>query len=98
MKKIKTLTMVFTFWVLVIIMSISWLLFLLINNVYLIFEQTIFLFVLVIAVVGFSLSMFFIFQIIQDIRVEIQKEREKLRNIRDVYQYDQLLDPPSMYT
>jgi|GEM_PF-2281334 len=98
MKKIRTLTMVFTFWILVILMSVSWLFFLLVNNIHLIFEQAIFLFVLVIAFVGFSLSMFFVFQIVSDLRVEIRKEKERLKNIRDVYQYDQLLDPPSMYT
>ena len=79
-------------------MSVSWLFFLLVNNIHLIFEQAIFLFVLVIAFVGFSLSMFFVFQIVSDLRVEIRKEKERLKNIRDVYQYDQLLDPPSMYT
>ena len=98
MKKIRTLTMVFTFWVLVVFMSVSWLFFLLINNIHLIFEQAIFLFVLVIAFIGFSLSMFFVFQIISDVRIEIRKEKEKLKNIRDVYEYNQLLDPPSMYT
>lgn len=98
MKKIRTLTMVFTFWILVILMSVSWLFFLLVNNITLIFEQVIFLFVLAIAFIGFSLSMFFVFQIVSDLRVEIRKEKERLRNIRDVYQYDQLLDPPSMYT
>ena len=79
-------------------MSVSWLFFLLVNNIHLIFEQAIFLFVLAIAFVGFSLSMFFVFQIVSDLRVEIRKEKERLKNIRDVYQYDQLLDPPSMYT
>ena len=98
MKKIRTLTMVFTFWILVVLMSVSWLFFLLVNNINLIFEQAIFLFVLAIAFVGFSLSMFFVFQIVSDLRVEIRKEKERLKNIRDVYQYDQLLDPPSMYT
>jgi len=98
MKKIRTLTMVFTFWILVVLMSVSWLFFLLVNNINLIFEQAIFLFVLAIAFVGFSLSMFFVFQIVSDLRVEIRKEKERLKNIRDVYQYDQLLDPPSIYT
>ena len=89
--------MTFTFWVLIIILSAAWLIFLLINNVHLVYEQPPFLIVLIIAIAAFTLSFFFISQLIVDVRLEIQKEREKQRNIRDVYQYDQLLDPPSMY-
>jgi hypothetical protein len=97
MKKIKLLTVTFTFLVLIIILSASWLVFLLINNIHLVYEQPTFLIVLIIAITSFTLSFFFISQLITDVRIEIQKEKEKQKNIRELYQYDQLLDPPSMY-
>jgi len=90
--------MVFTFWVLVIIMSVSWLVYLLLNNIDLILQEFLFLVVLVIACVSFSLSMYFIFQIVVDLRAEIKKQKEKQRSIQDVYNYNNLLDPPSMFT
>jgi hypothetical protein len=77
---------------------VSWLVFLLINNIHLVFENLIFSLVLLLALVSFSLSMFFIYQIIVDVLVEIKKIREKEKNIKDIYQYSQALDPPSMYT
>ena len=97
MKKVKMLTMIFTFWILIIILSASWLAFILTNNIHLIYTEITFLFVLIIASLSFFLSFFFIYQIIKDIGKEIKKSKEKERNIRDVYQYDQLLNPPSMY-
>jgi len=98
MKKVRMLTMVFTFWVLLIIMSASWLVFLLLNNIHLVFQDLIFSLVLIIACISFSLSMFFIYQIVVDVLIEIKKTREKERNIKDILEYNQVLDPPSMYT
>lgn len=53
--------------------------------------------VLVIAIISFTLSMYFISQMLVDVRVEIKKAREKERNIRDILEYNQVLDPPSIY-
>jgi hypothetical protein len=46
---------------------------------------------------SFVLSSFFIYQIIADVRIDIKKIRETEKNIKDIYQYNQLLDPPSMH-
>ena len=97
MRKVKTLTLIFTFWILLIILSAAWLVFLIFNNYYLISINLIYLAVLVIACFAFILSMYFIFQILIDVRIELKKAKEKERNIRDILQYDQLLDPPSIY-
>ena len=98
MKKVKMLTMVFTFWVLLIVMSTSWLVFLLLNNINLVLQDLLFSIVLIIACISFTLSIFFIYQVIVDVLIEIKKTKEKEKNIKDIYQYDQILDPPSMYT
>ena len=97
MEKVKTLTMIFTFWILLIILSSSWLIFLFINNLHLATSNIFFGIVLLIASFSFFLSMYFIVQILYDVRIKLKKEREKQKNIRDMYKYDQLLEPPSIY-
>jgi len=98
MMRSKILTMTFTFWVLIIVLSVSWLIFLFVNNFQLAFSNMLILFVLIIACFSFILSIFFMSQMLIDVRSEIKKAKEKEKNIRDFYQYDQLLDPPSIYT
>jgi len=97
MKRSKILTMTFTFWVLLITMSVSWLVFLFYNNLHLVSSNIILGLVLIVALISFALSMFFISQILIDVRVELKKTREKEKNIRDILEYNQVLDPPSIY-
>jgi len=97
MRKVKALTMTITFWVLLIILSSAWLLFLILNNLILIQTNIFLLLVLIVAGLSFALSMYFIFQIIFDIRVELKKVREKEKNIRDIIKYEEILEPPSVY-
>jgi len=97
MKRSNILTMTFTFWVLLITMSASWLVFLFYNNLRLVSSNIIMVLVLVVAIISFGLSMFFISQILIDVRVEIKKARQKEKNIRDILEYNQVLDPPSIY-
>ncbi|PNX45943.1 MAG: hypothetical protein BV457_08575 [Thermoplasmata archaeon M9B1D] len=97
MRKIKTLAIIFTFWILLIILSAAWLVFLIYNNYYLISINLIYLAVLIVACFAFVLSMFFIFQVLIDIRIQLKKAKQKERNIKDILQYDQILEPPSIY-
>lgn len=97
MKKVKALTMTMTFWALLIILSVSWLVFLILNNLILVQTNMFLLLVLLVAGLSFTLSMYFIYQIIFDVRVELKKARETEKNVRDILQYEQLLDPPSIY-
>ena len=92
------LTMVFTFWILLIVLSASWLLFLLLNNIQMVYENSLFILVLVVACISFVLSLFFIYQIVIDVLFEIKRERDKEKNIKDILQYEQVVDPPSIYT
>ncbi len=97
MRKVKALTMTMTFWALLIILSSAWLVFLILNNLTLIQTNIFLLLVLIVAGLSFTLSMYFIYQIIFDVRFELKKAREKEKNIRDIVQYEQLLNPPSIY-
>jgi hypothetical protein len=96
MKKVKALTITITFWILLIILSAAWLVNLVINNLYLVNTSIFYLLILIIAGIGFTLSMYFIFQILFDVKIELKKAREKEKNIRDILEYEQLLDPPSI--
>ena len=97
MRRSKILTMTFTFWVLLITMSVSWLVFLFYNNLHLISSNITLGLVLIVALISFALSMFFISQMLVDVRFELKKAREKEKNIRDILEYNQVLDPPSIY-
>jgi len=97
MKKIRTLSMIITFWILIIILSSSWLIHLFVDNLQLAKTNIFFTMILIISLVSFLLSMYFIFQIMFDVRIELKKEIEKQKNISDIYHYEQVLDPPSMY-
>lgn len=97
MRKVKALTMTMTFWVLLIILSGAWMVYLFMHNFYLVEENIFFLLLLIVAGLSFSLSMYFIFQILFDVRIELSKAREKEKNVRDILQYEQLMDPPSIY-
>jgi membrane-bound ClpP family serine protease len=97
MRKVKTLAIIFTFWILLIILSAAWLIFLVYNNYYLISINLIYLAVLIIACFAFLLSMFFIFQVLIDVRIQLKKAKQKERNMKDILQYDQVIDPPSIY-
>ena len=97
MRKVKALTMTIIFWVLLIILSSSWLIFLILNN--LLFEKIniYLLLILIVAGLSFTISIYFIYQIIFDTRVELKKACNKEKNIQEIIKYDQLLEPPSFY-
>lgn len=97
MKKISFVKTVFSFWILLFIMSVLWLIYILYNNLSLIYSNMLVLSAFFVSCISFVLSISFILLIIFDIRKEIIEEREKQKNIRDIYQYKQIADQPSMY-
>lgn len=97
MKKVKALAITMIFWILLIILSSAWLVFLILNNLILV-QKNFFLFlVLIIAGLSFTLSIYFILNIIFDIKIELKKVYKKEKNIQDIIQYEQILEPPSIY-
>lgn len=97
MKKVKTLTVTIIFWVLIIILSCTWLFFLMINNLRLAQVNFLIILILFVALLSFTLSMYFIYQIVFNIRIELKKVREKEKNKRDINKCEQLLEPPSIF-
>lgn len=84
MKKIKVLIMSIIFWILLIILSSVWLVFLLINNIAFGKFNIFLFFIFIVAGLSFSLSIYFIYQIIFDKRVELKKALEKENSIEDI--------------
>ena len=97
MKKINLIKTVFSFWILLIIMSALWLIHVFHNNFALVSSNILILLALIIACISFTLSISFILLLIIDFRKEIIKEKERQKNLKDVYSYKQVADPPSMY-
>ena len=97
MKKIKTLTVTIIFWILIIILSSTWLFFLMVNNLGLAQINFLISLVLIIALLSFTLSMYFIYQIIFNIRIELKKVRDKEKNKLDINNCEKLLEPPSIF-
>ena len=97
MKKFSLAKTLFSFWTLLIILSISWLIFIFYNNINLIFSNILILIALFVSVISFSLSIFFITLILIDLRREIKEDNIKKKNVKDLYSYDQVVEPPSMY-
>jgi hypothetical protein len=67
-----------------------------INNLRLAQINFLILLILFIALLSFTLSMYFIYQIICNIRIDLKKVREKEKNKRDINKCEQLLKPPSI--
>lgn len=97
MKRSDILRLTFTFWILVIILSGSWLMFLLSNGFDMMYENLIYIAILLVASFSFMLSIFFITNLLFDVRIEIKKAKQKEKNIRDLLRYEQLMEPPSIY-
>jgi hypothetical protein len=88
MKKIKALTITIIFWVLLIILSSAWLVLLIINNIIFGKINIFLLLIFIVAGLSFSLSIYFICQIIFDTRVELKKALENEKSIEDIIKMD----------
>ncbi len=97
MKKLSLTKTIFSFWILLILMSSLWLIHIFYSNIDLFSSNLLILFALVVAAISFTLSIYFISIILYDLRIEINKDREKQKNIDDIYGYNQVVEPPSMY-
>ena len=73
----------------------TWFIYNIIGDISLFFSHTIYQMLLIIICVCFVLSAIFFRKLLTEVRYEVDNRKEKERNIRDIYLYNQLLDPPS---
>ena len=92
----KTLVKVFTFSLLLAVLSMSWFVFNIIVDIDLVFREVSCQFTLVLAFLSFFISIVFLRKLLVSKRRDKIRRNEKERNIRDFHQYRMLLDPPTM--
>jgi len=92
----RTLTMIFVFSLSLMILSISLLIFHLMDHVDFFLETPTFILILIIGCLGFILAVMSFFKIQVEVEYKIDELEDTEKSIRDIYQYDQLIDPPDM--
>jgi len=93
MKGKITQKVLFIFWTMLAIQSIVWIIFN-IFNVNLLFTKFTFQFVFILSSLSFFVSVISIKELFAEVKNIMNKEKIKQRNVKDVYMYQQLLDPP----
>lgn len=96
MKGRRTRGVLFIFWLLLAALSASWIFFSVLNDMSLIFTEPIYQSVFIISCLSLFIAVISLHEILDEVKSKINEEKEKQKNIRDAYQYTQLLDPPSM--
>ena len=96
MKGRRTPGVLFIFWLLLATLSASWIFFSILNDMSLIFTESVYQFVFIISCLSLFIAVISLHDILAKVKSKINAEKEKQKNIRDFHQYTQLLDPPSM--
>jgi len=91
----RTLVIVFLFSLSSVVLSVSWFIF---NRVDidLILTENPYQFVLTMSCLSFVVTVVSLHRLLFDLQYKINEVKDKEKNVRDIYQYDQLLDPPIM--
>lgn len=95
MKERNKLSATFILTILLTILLASWLICNIINDISLLFSDNIYLAVLVAICFCLIISIVLLRSFLVEVRYDIDEQKSKKKNIRDVYLYNQLLDPPS---
>jgi len=92
----KTLAKLFTFSLLIAVLSISWLVFNMTVDTDMVFREIYCQFALVMTFLSFFISIVFLLKLLVIIRRDINRRKEKEKNIQDFHHYKMLLDPPTI--
>jgi hypothetical protein len=94
MKGRKTRCVLFLFYLILATLSGSWVVFSIINRANLLFTEPVYQFVFIILCLSFVLAVFSIRESLNDTKYKIKDMKNKEKNVKDMYRYNQLLDPP----
>jgi len=91
----RTLVLVFLFSLSSVILSVSWFIF---NRVDIgsVLTENLYQFVLTMSCLSFVVTVVSLYRLLFDLQHKINEVKDKEKNVRDIYQYDQLLNPPVM--
>ena len=92
MKGLISEKFLFIFWIILALQSIVWIFFN-IFNVNLILTKSTFQFVFILSCLSFFVSILSIRKLLAEVKNMLKEEKIKQRNVKDVYMYQQLLDP-----
>ena len=92
----KTLTTVFMISLFFAVLSIIWFIFNMVVDIGLVLRNISCQFALIMSSLGFLISIISLRKLLVIIRQDIDRRKEKEKNIRDFHQYNQLIDPPIM--
>ncbi len=92
MKGLKASQVTFTFWILLTLFFILYVVLISFNNM--IFSKLIYLFIFVMIILGFLGAIIAIYIKYIKVRYLLKIKKEKEKNIRDFYRYQKFLDPP----
>lgn len=95
MKEQNILSLAFIVAMLSTVLISSWFILNIINDLTLLFSENMYKLLLIAVFVCFILSIVLLKKLLIEIRYKIDSYRAKERNIRDIYLYNQLLDPPN---
>ena len=79
--------------ILLFILSASWFISITLNYGFMLIDPLSF-FVLIVSCLSFFIVVVSLHILLKDIRYELNELKEKEKNVRDVYRYNQLLNPP----
>ena len=92
----KTITAMFIFSLSLISISITWLVLHLIGYVDFLLEEITFIIILILGVLVFLMALISLYKMQMDVKFETNERNDGEKTVREMYQYDRLLDPPDM--
>ena len=92
----KTIAAMFIFSLSLISISLIWIILHLTGYVDFLFEEITFIVILIIGSLVFLMALISLHQIKTDVKFEKKEIIDKEKTVREMYQYDRLMDPPEM--
>ena len=92
----KTIAAMFIFSLSLISISLIWIILHLTGYVDFVFEEITFIIILILGSLVFLMALISLYQIKTDVKFEKKEIIDKEKTVREMYQYDRLMDPPEM--
>ena len=90
----KAVAALFIIFLSLVILFLPWSIFCIVGKATLIFSKSITYFIFLIGCLSFAIMLWTLRILMVDIRYEINAAKEKEKNVKACYQYNQLLNPP----
>lgn len=92
----KTIAAMFIFSLSMISISLTWIVLHLIGYVDFLLEEVTFIIILIVGCLVFLMALISLYKMQIDVKFETNERNDREKTVREMYQYDRLLDPPDM--